>query len=640
MKRVKVKEGIRDIIYIPDKIISEKLQGEVVINEVKFPKSLGEEHPFSFEQAEGVYKKFGFSTSAVDKHVDFIAGTDFQVHCKDDQISEDIIRMWIEDSNFKIIIRDWLREALAKGNGFMEIDNENQIRVLNANNIFIERNRKGEVLGYNQYFGKIDKNFNLNKINNFNPNQIIHLPINKIGDSAYGYGIIYPALTHINYLLQNEKDMHLVVSRKAGTPYHIKVGTPEEPARPGDLSAMGGKLEYLRCFQEWVTDHRVDIKSVDFGNLGEKFAGILDHDMSMLIYDFQVPEVIMGKGNIPEGIAKDQKDTFMRRIKSIQTIIERIVEERIFKVVLANNGRQAKVEFEWNMASESDINDKLDRLQRMMATLGISPQLKASLEIEVAKLLGIDIDILPSVEDVTARAEEDRINMQTQLGNTKTKTPDKERKKEESEKQPKIPIAQCIHIHESLDMFNDKPLIEFIGFNYKDYLKSINKEITKDDFEKLNASLQKDMTYEKAIELGLLKEEDIKKLKIILKNGFKDGKSISDISNDIKENIDLKDRYTLTEDGDKKLRLTKEERPIAIARTETLRLANLGLIEDYKEAGYEKVSWLASISERTCNECMGLNGQIFTLNEYTDVRNSIHPYCRCSSLPVSKDITG
>jgi hypothetical protein len=55
--------------------------------------------------------------------------------------------------------------------------------LLNSNNIYVRRNKYGEVQSYCQYVGDLSK-FNSRKIIDFEPNQIAHLPINKISDDG------------------------------------------------------------------------------------------------------------------------------------------------------------------------------------------------------------------------------------------------------------------------------------------------------------------------------------------------------------------------------------------------------------------------------------------------------------------------
>ena len=131
----------------------------------------------------------------------------------------------------------------------------------------------------------------------------------------------------------------------------------------------------------------------------------------------------------------------------------------------------------------------------------------------------------------------------------------------------------------------------------------------------------------------MLPEVEIEKLRIILKDGFKKNLSINQIEVDIKDYMKIPDRYIM--ENDKKiLSQSAEVRPIAIARTETLILANQGLIKTYEENDIKEVSWLAVFSDRTCPICEGLNGQIMTNQEYLIKRNNIHPMCRCTALPI------
>jgi SPP1 gp7 family putative phage head morphogenesis protein len=141
------------------------------------------------------------------------------------------------------------------------------------------------------------------------------------------------------------------------------------------------------------------------------------------------------------------------------------------------------------------------------------------------------------------------------------------------------------------------------------------------EFKDLSAITEAD------VRIGLLPSNDIEKLRIILKNGFRDNKTMQEIERDIRDTIPLRDR--ITENGNI---IEAARRPEMIARTETLRVANVGLIDTYKQNGIKQVRWLAALSDRTCEECADLNGQIMTNEDFLDKRNNIHPLCRCSAL--------
>ena len=390
-------------------------KGEVKRDEKKFPVDLGEEHPFDFAVTEGLYQKFGFSTGVVDKYVDYIVGPGFFPTSEDERATK-IIEDWIQDVNFDTVLRAWVKEALVK-NGFLELGGKpgetvKGAKVLDSKWMYVMRDNKGVVQKYNQYRGEIDK-FAKNKVNEFDPHQIAHISFNKIGDMAYGMGIIYPAINTINNLLQNERDLHMLMSRKANAPYHVSlggvVGGKYYKPNPATVDKWGGDLEWLNNKHEWVTDGLTDIKVIDFGNIGEKFNEVLKYDEEMLLYTFQVPSVLMGTANINEGIAQVQMDGFERRIISFQAEIEKVIEQKIFKRILNANGLDVHVEFNWGRPSNSERYERLMKIAPILTSQTTSESLSRLLERETVKILELDeeeYEILAAEED--KKMEEER----------------------------------------------------------------------------------------------------------------------------------------------------------------------------------------------------------------------------------------
>lgn len=56
-----------------------------------------------------------------------------------------------------------------------------------------------------------------------------------------------------------------------------------------------------------------------------------------------------------------------------------------------------------------------------------------------------------------------------------------------------------------------------------------------------------------------------------------------------------------------------------------------GTIDGYKEAGVEKVKWIAVDDEKTCPECRKLDGKIFPIDK---VPPRLHYHCRCELQPI------
>ena len=648
--------------YHKDHRTSETFKAEVSDIPVRFPKSLGTQHPFNFKTAEDLYKTFGYVTGFIDKHVDAIVGN-FSAKAKSSNVQA-IIDSFIIDTNFQVALREWIKSSLITGNGFMELDlEESKVRVLDPKEMYVKRDKKGEVKKYNQYKGKLNR-INaeiLKEVNDFEPNKIAHLKINAFPLEAYGLGLIKPNLRAINNFLGNETDSHAVVNRKAGAPYHIKVGVPGEQTNKSVVEGIASNMEYMNTQTEWTTDANVDIKYLDFGDLGKGFDTVLQHDKLQLIAGFQVPEVLMGSGQLNEGIAKVQLSTFRNeRIKSLQEDIEKVIEEKIFKPLLLRQGSkefQEHVEFEWNIQSEESINERINKLTALLSgSIQTGENLKRMTEIEIAKALNIENyeQFLREPEVGLDDKKEEEEKAEKQAFDTKTKAIDKnegknspEAKKEAKIKQPEVPGAkpsanqmsgsgcgQQITEKQSSEMtinewVEDPRLKELSGFTYSDYILNILKVLKLDEFSNLLAITESD------IELGLLSTNDVEKLREIFKSGFKKNLTINQIEKRIKDNVDLKDRLRINENGEKVLSVASQNRPNMIARTEASRLANQGLVEHYRDNKIEKVQFLASLSERTCPICVDLDGSVYTLNDSAGVI-PVHANCRCTWIPVVK----
>jgi len=588
----------------------EAFKGEVSDIPINFPKSLGAAHPFSFEAMEDVYKTIGVINGGINKITDSVVG-DFSYTTKTKK-ADQIISDFIKNTNFTSVLREWIREGFSKGNGFLELDLKGKgIQVLNANTMYVVRDDKGNVKGYNQWIGDL-KRYRKNKkeVNNFKPDHIAHLRINKIAGEPYGIGIIYPNERTIENMVLNEQDLQKLISRKAGAPIHAAVGREGEAVNTKHIDAFKDSLQVMNNRTEWVTDSNVKMNVIDFGQIGKNLTDVLDHDMLLVAFGMEIPIVLFGGGNIPEGLAKAQSEIFQRKMSVIQEEIESVIEEQIFKPLLEEHGSNDEVDFTWNLPGEEEINNRIDRLTKLIESMNTSEPLRRMAELEIAKLLNME-DAPKYLSPPEKEKPEDQ---------------KPELKPEDEEPEEKY-IENHFELSElEIEQTSDMSLKEFSNLNetaklkYSDYLENILKKLKIDKFEYLAAFKKSDIAD------GKLSEPEIEKLRTIFETGFKENQTITEIKSEIKQ-LELKD---VKKDG--KVILKSKRRPDIIARTETIRLANIGLIDTYKGAGIKKVRWLAAASERTCEICNALHGQVFDINTVSPP--PAHPRCRCSLLSV------
>ena len=609
----KLKEALKDL---------NRFQGEVERKVIRFPAELGEEHPFNYETTEKLYATFGFQTAIVNRYVNMIWGGGVHTKCEDERAKE-IIDQWIKDVDFDSLGRHWTKQGLLNC-GFLELGGKKDetvqgAKVLGSRYMFVKRDEKGHLEKVNQYKGGFDK-FAKDKVLPFDPHQVAILALNKVGDCPYGLGIVYPMIRYIDDFISLRKDMHFLTKRKANSPYHAKLGDKDNRPTMEAVESFGKKLETMSGKTEWATDDLVDINVLDFGKVGEKFEAPLRQDFEMIMISSMLPEIALGLGNIPEGLADKQDELLDQMVASFQIEIEKVVENKIFRRILQSHNLDVHVELEWGQPDKREKNERVTRLTEALKLFNLSPTMVKMLEDDMAVTLGYDIEKL-------------------QVGREE----DEERKKEEEEPQPKVPGTKAREFYQSescashkhIKEETDYSLREWLGFNYRDYLSSTLDIVEQDAFTLLLANSNVELAAGKftSVQVGNLRE--------VMYTGFQKGQSIREISSQINEKVKPKDLLKLKDgkivrdrNGLAKLQVSKEKRAIMISRTETTRLANLGALDHYKKEDVEKVRWVASTGGRTCPECIDLNGKIFEIDKV--IPPPIHVMCRCTTIPITE----
>jgi len=634
---------------------TEALKSKVIDSGMqKYINKYGVEHPFDYAIVDKLYSEEGLVSSIVDKYIDFIVGPGHFIKIDEqDKLSDKarkIIEQWEEDVDFDVLLRDWIKQALLKGPSFMELGGKGieKAKIINSNNMFVQRDDSGEITGYNQVLSKVIKD----NVTSFKLNEIAYISFNRVGDNPYGVGIIYPLSNSLANYLKNKKELTTLLERKANSPIVATLGDREKGVVPteGAIQAFGKKLEWLHNKHEWAVGPYVKMEALDFGNLGDKFNSILELERIDILASAQIPEVIMGKGSVPEGLAEVQLRTFQMRIQAFQDEIERVLEKQIYKRVLEANGISARIEIEWGMPDDKETNDRITRLKELMSVPLASSTFTDMLEEETVKLLELDIDEYNQrKEEKEAEREEQMAQAQAEVdAKAATVTPPKEpsRDKEfDKETLPKVPgqerLQRCdCHVTEKLNAEykefpdvayetedKDYELHEWLGFNYSDLKQDIDKAITNEEFKFLKAITKWDK------QRGKLSQNQLQRFRTVLHEAFDTGKSVDWIAREVKEKVKPGNLLDIDNDGQVYEVLPERIRVRMIARTEATRVANQGTLDNYKSKGVEKVRWLSTNDDRTSDICIENNGKVFTLEESQGLIPA-HVNCRSTWIPV------
>ena len=606
-------------------ILTEAFKTKIEKNNNLLKKGL-EEHPYDYAVLEEIYVKEPLINSAINKIVDFTIGPGFSIDSKNVTVSN-LLNQFIIDHNFDNLLRHIARDLLLFGTSFVQLDIQKQtikgIKTLNPKFMYVKRDEHGQILEFVQK----DPQNSFKEPLSLSINEIIQFNNNSIGDRAYGCSRIQSLIYLLEIKRNIELDTAIILHRKAGAPLHVKVGDEKNRVTSAELSDFKTRFEAMKNNQEYVTSHAVEMNILGFEGKTIDTTKFLDYLMQQISFSIQIPEVLLGKGNVPEGLAGVQMDAFERGIISLQQNIEQVLENDLFKKVLLFNGLMANVEFSWESPSKKDRLAEAGQLASMMqlANTGlIKEKTLLDMESRMRELLGF-----PELE--LSQEEEHALP------------------------QPRIPGSNeailepdgfCLtesRIDEKFSVYDDVHLKEFVGFNYDKYLEKIESFINSPEFDhrkyesfEFLPGTQQEEWVKKIVAYKLtdnLSKEQVGKLKEVLIEHLRRGSSIRVISKNIRNKVKPGD--LIVEIPSTPIRsaysrvISERSRSLNLARVEIIRASNQGALKLYEEEGASQVRWIAAISDRTCSYCAEQNGKIFGLKEAND-RIAAHVGCRCS----------
>ena len=180
----------------PLKFITETGKGLITqpINSLSQIMKIGEPHPHDMEQMLKLYKEVPLIHGGINKIVDHTVGPGFVIK-SDNEMANEIIKTFITELNFDILVRKIVQDILVYGNAYLELVLKNGMIIelipRNPQNMYAKRDNKGTLQGYTQLV-------NQNTKINFLPNEIIHFKNNILSDEAYGTSIINTLLQTIS----------------------------------------------------------------------------------------------------------------------------------------------------------------------------------------------------------------------------------------------------------------------------------------------------------------------------------------------------------------------------------------------------------------------------------------------------------
>lgn len=137
-------------------------------------------------------------------------------------------------------------------------------------------------------------------------------------------------------------------------------------------------------------------------------------------------------------------------------------------------------------------------------------------------------------------------------------------------------------------------------------------------------------------------DREIAAIKIALQDGIDAGDGIPQLAQRIQDTFD-DGMHVLDDDGNVTRVIPSDAWAELVARTETARAMNAGIMQAYHAAGVARIMWIASEDERTCPVCADLDGQVILMGDEFDdgvTAPPDHPLCRCTVVSAAAAATG
>lgn len=628
-------------------VLQEAAKGEVKDKKTKFSLEKGEPHPHDMALMCSLYNEVPIVHGAINKIVDHTVGPGFRVEVEK-EAAKKLLEDFMRDLDFDNLLRKVVLDMLVYGNAFVEVVKEKgnitQLIPRSPETMFVERDKKGKVLKYLQV---IPEKIGSEPIE-FELNEIAHFRLVQSGDKAYGTSVIHPLEQVLTRKLALEK-YTVMMARRRLQGYDVTVGDEDNPAEQEDVDMVNSDFESLEPDQEFVHNHLVKVNTLGFQGKTLELVPYLDYFENQIVYGLEVPLVLLGKGNVPEGLAVAQMETFERKINSIQLAVEKTLEPEILKNFLNNNGfADQTVEFEWK---ETTLEERKEEATLLLSALNsgkfgaTSPEFMQEVEQRLADVLNFDGFEAPDRSELDATPPLPGQNAQPRKP---VEDEDKKKDKQQEVKQ------YCLHESFNEELY-DAPLREFVGFNYLEYLENIKSFIsskkflkrTFDSFKYLPGTGQQE--WEEIVASYSLRDnltkKQVEQLRTVLKEGFEKGQSVRQIKNAVAEKVTpadllvkvppLKNKQGKILRHGYNLTIPSEQRSWALARTETIRGANQGALETFKGLNVKEVQWVATQDGRLCRFCEHKDGQRMGVDE-ADEMIPAHDMCRCTWVPLQE----
>jgi len=196
--------------------------------------------------------------------------------------------------------------------------------------------------------------------------QIIHIYRCKKSGFVFGEPDYLPVFDDMRALRQVEDQVDLLIHKHAFPLFHLKVGTPEHPARTNangvsEVDEVKAQFNNLESDGALITSERVDIKAIGTEGKALDATPYIDNYRQRVKSGVYLSDIDLGLGDSSnKATARQLSLGFQDRCKSLQHTMEQFITHQLFTMLLLEGGYPPNqdniVEFKFN---EIDLENRM-----------------------------------------------------------------------------------------------------------------------------------------------------------------------------------------------------------------------------------------------------------------------------------------
>ncbi|MEM3387780.1 MAG: hypothetical protein QXN08_08965 [Nitrososphaerales archaeon] len=344
-----------------------------------------------------IYKKDEDAKAAVDFYAQAIVGQGFHTTCAEGyEEAKRAVDQFAESVGLDIYLLEVAKEIVAYGNSFTELISPSNLKDLKILPIGctwqIYRSLDGNVL-------KIEQHKPPNKVE-FRPEEIIHWRWSPVNGEAFGRGLLHSLSETLTYTLKFSDGSS--TTRVVPSLYKIKAMLRDDLRKLLHHYIPKSAWVFIDASDSWIQTQANLIGKLDAGeriavnkdvkiveetlDLRGKLDFILQYFENAYIKALQTPIIkLFTTPGYTEASARVVQEQFERLIRSLQRYIKRVVERKIFSLIVMQEGydpvaasvrlnwgqvEPPKVEFEHLLRAGELGFIRVDEVRRILAKIG------------------------------------------------------------------------------------------------------------------------------------------------------------------------------------------------------------------------------------------------------------------------------